>query len=75
MTPEMARAYIQENLKALQMDYVDLLLMHLPMDELAPYPYNATKETADVSKRMGALPGSMGLDQVPAALGRPMSVG
>jgi diketogulonate reductase-like aldo/keto reductase len=48
MTPEMARAHIQENLEQLDLDYVDLLLMHEPMDFLAPYPYNATKETADV---------------------------
>merc|ERR1711998_297215 len=47
-TPEMARAHIHENLEYLGVDYVDLLLMHEPMDYLQPYPYNATQETADV---------------------------
>ena len=29
-----------------EVGYIDLLLMHQPCDYLAPYPYNASAETA-----------------------------
>jgi diketogulonate reductase-like aldo/keto reductase len=48
MTPEESRAHFHEDLKELDMEYVDLLVLHEPCDYLAPYAYNASKETAGV---------------------------
>merc|ERR1712226_1664599 len=43
-----------ENLRELgsKIGYIDLLLLHEPCDYLAPYPYNATQETAGAYKAM-----------------------
>ena len=48
-TPAQAKQYIAEDLAELGPDgYIDLLLMHQPCDYLAPYPYNASAETAAI---------------------------
>ena len=48
-TPQMAKDYIQADLEALgDVGSIDLLLMHEPCDYIAPYPYNASKETASI---------------------------
>jgi diketogulonate reductase-like aldo/keto reductase len=48
MTPDDARAKFHEDLIELGVDYVDLLLLHEHCDYIAPYPYNASAETAAV---------------------------
>jgi hypothetical protein len=47
-TPAQAKQYIARDLEDLGPDigYIDLLLMHEPCDYIAPYPYNASAETA-----------------------------
>ena len=50
-TPDMAKNFITKDLELLAaagVDYIDMLLMHEPADYLAPYPYNASKETSGV---------------------------
>ena len=52
-----ATEYIHKDLKTLfdaGVDYIDLLLLHEPCDYLAPYPYNASAETAAVYGAMDA---------------------
>jgi len=48
MTPEDSRAHFHADLNELDMEYVDLLVLHEPCDYIAPYAYNASKETAGV---------------------------
>lgn len=55
MTPDMARAHFQYDLQELQMDYVDLLLLHehcnyYPPPRVDPGPYTAANETAAIWK-------------------------
>ena len=55
-TPAQALEYLRMDLEDLgdKIGYIDLLLMHQPCDFIAPYPYNASQETASIWAAMEA---------------------
>ena len=55
-TPAQALEYLRMDLEKLgdAIGYIDLLLMHQPCDFIAPYPYNASQETASIWGAMEA---------------------